>query len=162
MDENRERLIIENLEYQKETGKLFWKKTRGDGYKGSEAGYLRTDGYIVICIAKTLVRAHRVAWFLHYGKWPENEIDHIDGNPANNKIENLRDVLHRANLTNMKLHREGRLVGTIFNKKSIKNPWGARIKINGRRVYLGHFPTEQEAHQAYIKAYQEVNKGQQT
>ena len=45
---------------------------------------------------------HRIAWLLQHGSWPVGDIDHIDGNPSNNKLENLRDVPHSVNLQNRK------------------------------------------------------------
>jgi len=148
---NVEDAIIKNLEYQKETGKLIWKTNRGVARKGMEAGYLRSDGRICVCIARKRIRAHRIVWFLNYGKWPEKEIDHIDGNPTNNRIENLRDVSVRENQSNQKIHRAGKLVGARWSNKNHLNPWMAQIRINGKKVHLGCFKTEKEAHEAYIE-----------
>src|SRR5262245_61666013 len=77
---------------------------------GRAVGSRRRDGYIEVTQGRYFnnLLAHRVAWRIIYGRWP-TEIDHIDGNPSNNSIWNLREVSHQANLLNQKRHREGRL-----------------------------------------------------
>ena len=91
------------------------------------------------------VKSHRLAWYLHYGHLPINFIDHIDGNPSNNKIENLRDVTAQQNQWN---HTKAK--GYCWNKSA--NKFCAYIKINGKMKHLGLFHTEQQARNAYLKA----------
>src|SRR3546814_1788886 len=50
--------------------------------------------------------AHRVAWAIHYGEWPNGQIDHINGDPSDNRIANLRDVSALENARNAKLDRK--------------------------------------------------------
>ncbi len=91
------------------------------------------------------IRSHRLAWFLHYGSLPINQVDHIDGDRSNNKIDNLRDVSNQQNhwnRTNAK--------GYYWNKSS--NKFCGVIRINGKTKHLGLFNTEQEARNAYLKA----------
>lgn len=84
-------------------------------------------------------------------------IDHIDGNGLNNQRSNLRIVSKRKNLQNTHQHRDGKLVGTYLAKDHFRNkPWEARIYINGKSKRLGYFTNEQEAHEAYMKAAQEL------
>lgn len=159
MDAAVEIAIRQNLEYDKETGKLIWKSSRRRKLTGKEAGSPNRDGYILVRVAGVSTRAHRVAWFLYYGKWPENDIDHIDGNPSNNEISNLRDVPHRINLMNMRRHRDGKLVGIKFRKKNTVNPWEAMIRLQGKQICIGSFPTQIDAHEAYIKVALNEGKG---
>jgi hypothetical protein len=91
------------------------------------------------------ILGHRLAWFLHYGALPINQVDHIDGNKINNKIENLRDVTTQQNQWN---HTKAK--GYSLNKKI--NKFQSRIKINGKLKHIGYFDTEQEARNAYLKA----------
>lgn len=158
MEGNVENEIRENLEYDRATGKLFWVNNRGGVLcNGNEAGSIK-DGYLRVEIAGKSVYAHRIAWFLHYGAWPEKEIDHINGNPTDNRIENLRDVSRWENLSNMSIHRKGKLVGTKFDKRRIKNPWRSQIGLNGEQKHLGCFSTELEAHLAHMEAYRNIEE----
>lgn len=65
-------------------------------------GSLDKDGYLIIKVKGKQFKAHRIVWFLHYGKFPLYEIDHINRNKLDNRIENLRDVPHLINLKNVK------------------------------------------------------------
>ena len=82
------------------------------------------------------------------------EVDHIDGNGLNNQRSNLRIVTQQANSQNTHKHRAGRLVGCYFMKPRahLLTPWMSYITVNHKRIYLGVFGTEQEAHDAYLRA----------
>ncbi|WEL95620.1 HNH homing endonuclease [Xanthomonas phage vB_XooS_NR08] len=81
------------LAYEPETGVLTWKVFRGYTAKaGSVAGCLdKTVGYIQVWANGKRYLAHRLAWLLHTGAWPIQHLDHIDGNPSNNRIEKFPD-----------------------------------------------------------------------
>ena len=83
-------------------------------------------------------------------------VDHINGNSLDNRKENLRIVTNRENMLNTSVHRSGRLFGAIFHKKA--NKWMSQIRVKGIKKHLGMFKTEHEAHQAYIKAYNELDE----
>ena len=153
--EEMESAIRELLFYDPDTGLLHWKIRKSGVRRNRVAGHIRKSGYIVLEINGKTLRSHRVAWFLYYGKWPENEIDHIDRNPSNNKIDDLRDVSHRVNMGNGKGHKAGRLVGARLATRNKTNPWEAQIHVDGKKVHLGYFPTEQAAHEKY-KQFVEV------
>jgi hypothetical protein len=101
------------------------------------------------------VRGKMLAIRLHHAVMgqPINkfEIDHIDGNGLNNCRSNLRIVTRRENMSNCKIHRNGKklskYIGVTFNK--ITNKWVAQIQIRSRRIYIGSFNTEEEARDAY-------------
>jgi hypothetical protein len=76
------------------------------------------------------------------------EIDHIDGNPSNNKLDNLRDVSHSVNLQNRKSATRKNKTGFLGVVKR-KNKYAAHITKNGKQVYLGLFDTPELAHKAY-------------
>lgn len=116
---NEEQLgvIKSSLRYDSRTGMLIWKiKPRKASFIGDTAGCLSPLGYIHISFRGMQLKAHRVAWFLFYGRYPKNIIDHINGNRADNRIENLREVTHRENLRNMKKHRNGMPPGITISK----------------------------------------------
>lgn len=83
-------------------------------------------------------------------------IDHIDGNKANNKMQNLRRTTIRGNGQNRKEHRLGHLVGTTFRPK--ENKWNAQIMYNNSKIHLGRFDTEIDAHKAYMSALDSIEK----
>src|SRR5690606_3747697 len=80
---------------------------------GEVAGMVGENGYKYVAIGKLLIRAHRLAWALYYRKWPEEQLDHIDGNPSNNRIENLRDVSPTVNSQNIKKARKANKCGLL-------------------------------------------------
>lgn len=96
--------------------------------------------------------AHRLAWFLHYGKWPSGEIDHRNTIRSDNRIVNLRDVTSGQNQKNQRAQSRKRsgLKGTTLIKSSGR--WQASIKVGGKGKYLGVFPTETDAARAYDAA----------
>lgn len=106
-----------------------------------------SKGYNIVRINGKNYKVHRIIWFLETGEWPKL-IDHIDGNGLNNHIDNIRSVNHTINNRNRQSHREGRLLGTTFNKR--KGMWEGQRIINGVREYFGQHKTEIEAHQAYL------------
>jgi hypothetical protein len=81
---------------------------------------------------------------MHYDRWPEGEIDHINGNRQDNRIENLRDVPRSLNQRNSKLQNNNRSgVSGVFWRA---NRWEARIYlVSGQRKHLGRFKTFEEA-----------------
>lgn len=118
------------------------------GMNGSAIKGKSNDGYIIVQVyAEKLyvLLGHRLAWFLHYGEIPKNQIDHIDGDRTNNKIENLRDVCHQQNQWNRKNAK-----GYNWNKKLQKHQ--AQIRINRKPIHLGVFDKEEDAQNAYLEA----------
>lgn len=117
--------ISKLLKYEPETGKFYWLPRPVEMFPGSPYGSpaavaqmwnkrfagkealtaSMANGYRVGNLLKRSYLAHRVAWILATGDWPKNHIDHINGNPADNRIENLRDVARSENMRNTKLHR---------------------------------------------------------
>lgn len=100
--------------------------------------------------------AHRVAWMMTHGAWPECHIDHIDGNRSNNRISNLR----QADPVQSAHNRKGRSDSGsgIIGVKKIRDgaKWEAKIETNGVKTYLGRFDTANEASAAYETAAREM------
>lgn len=144
------------LKYDPDTGVITWKKYRNNRHKAKKiAGSPHIRGYLVIGFKGKVYYAQRLAWLLHYGEWPSNQIDHINGIRNDNRIANLRLVSARGNSSNKKIHREGKLVGASYEKKL--NRYCSVIEINKKYLKIGRYPTELEAHKAYMTALKFVD-----
>lgn len=150
------------FDYDQKTGKLYWKKRLSQRAKiGSQAGYMRL-GYVCIGIENTHYSAHRIVWIMHYGYNPKLDIDHINGDRSDNRLENLREISRRKNTQNKKCHREGKVVGVCYRPNNKHNKYQAQIQMDGRRIYLGCYPTEKLASQAYWLAVQKIGRTDET
>jgi hypothetical protein len=91
---------------------------------------------------------HRVVFAVVHGRWPEGQIDHIDGDPTNNRIENLREVSGLENQRNMKRYTSN-TSGYTGVRRTASGKWQALITDNGRRIHLGVFEDVGDAAAAY-------------
>lgn len=109
-----------------------------------------SDGYGRVKIDGKLHRTHRLIWLLTHGEWPVNDIDHVDRNPMNNRIENLRAATRSENQHNHRMHKDNTsgYIGATSNKQS--NKYLAQIRINGKLTCLGRYATAEEALTAYM------------
>lgn len=114
-------------------------------YAGKPAMTAISNGYRSGSICGTLLKAHRVIWLLHTKNWPLGDIDHINGDPLDNRLENLRDVPHAINLRNQKLRSTNTsgINGVYFDKGNAK--WAAASKKDGKFKFLGYFHSIDEA-----------------
>lgn len=144
------------LKYDPNSGVLTWKVDRSGGCSAGDVAGSREPrwGHTRLWIAGRRYMAHRVAWMLTYKKWPNDMIDHINGNPSDNRIENLRESNNRHNQQNIREAQinssHGFLGVTRMSAKSGR--WRARIMTENGRVNLGAFDTPEAAHQAYLQA----------
>lgn len=160
--------------YDPESGKLFWATRPVEMFDGPsprsaahrqavwnannadrEAFTALTQGYPHGTIFGHKVRAHRVIWKMVTGEEPDC-IDHIDGNRANNRWNNLRSVTKADNSLNMA--RQSRSVrpypGVVPNLKT--GTWYARITKGGKVRFIGTFPTQDEAIAARLAAERQL------
>lgn len=141
------------LDYDPETGIFVWKRANKVRKVGDVAGGKMPGGYARVKIGQRHYLAHRLAWLWVYGKWPEHDIDHIDHNPSNNRIQNLRDVSRRANAQNQ-IHAQSDgssgFLGVSYRKD--RNKYKASIVVDGKQKCLGHFKVAQDAYAAYVAA----------
>jgi hypothetical protein len=86
----------------------------------------------------------RVVFCWHKGRWPEGEIDHIDRDPRNNRIDNLREADRFLQSQNRSCFN----YGTHRCKK--QNKWIAAITVNGKRRRIGQFETQKESQEAFL------------
>ena len=152
------------LRYDADSGFLYWRKRTPDMFNATAkrsaewtckswntrfAGKpalncLDTHGYCHGSIYNKLYQAHRVIWCMIVGTWPV-EIDHENGDPDDNRFENLRDVSHVENQRNQKNRTDNTSghMGVHWNKQL--NKWEARIKTDGRKKHLGLFTSLDDA-----------------
>jgi hypothetical protein len=145
--------LMDRLEYDELTGQFAYKRTVGGrGQKGSLAGSIGSRGYVAIIIDGCRFRAHRLAWLYVHGEWPGDQIDHIDGNRANNAIANLRLCNQSQNNANTKkrVTNTSGFKGVSWHRRYRK--WTASIKLSGKQTHLGYFTDKEVAAAAYASA----------
>lgn len=154
------RLLQELLIYNHSTGDFTWRAGLEWGRTrraGSVAGTTRNLGYVLIGITGFgQMMAHRLAWLYVHGEIPEGlEVDHIDGNPSNNAIANLRLASSSQQKHNKRVQSNNKsgLKGAYFHSCKSRKKWRSQIKLpSGKLVFLGYFDTPEEAHAAYGRA----------
>lgn len=144
--------LKELLTYNPKTGIFRWVVDRKRVCRGDIAGSVKPDGYRRIMIDFVGYYAHRLAWLYMNGEWPQDQIDHKNGDRDCNRFSNLREATPSQNGGNKKnsyFHRSPK--GTSFERQSGK--WRATICINDERMCLGrHFRSAEQAAAAYRKA----------
>lgn len=145
--------LREWLSYEPETGAIVWRVKRCG--RAQTANAVRTpDSHGV---DRRPYRLHTVAWALYHGEWPPAgmEIDHINLCKTDNRICNLRlatKMQQRGNTAKLP-NRSSRYKGVSWEKS--RGMWRAAIEFSGRRMFLGRFNDEHEAHLAYCRAADE-------
>lgn len=147
------------LNYDPDTGIFTWLVSKGRKAKINDiAGYKRVDGYNVIRLNSKDYLAHRLAWLYVNGEFPKESIDHINGNPSDNRIINLRNLSHRENMQNQRNARVGTTSGVLgVHWHKGNNKWCAQIKANGKQMHIGYFSDKNEAHNAYLTKKRELH-----
>jgi len=129
-------------------------------FGGNIAGRVNSKGYRIINFKGVRHRAHRIIWYLFHGYWPSTDIDHIDGNRDNNRIENLRDIGKSGNSQNIKRARVDNTTGFLGVSPYGKNgKFKSHICVKGQSIHIGVFSTALEAHQAYLQAKRKLHIG---
>lgn len=167
-------LLREAFEYFPETGKLIWRerpphhfshqkhaKRWNKSNAGNEAGGVGAGGYLRVGFMGKAYSITRIIWTIHYGAAPDTEtiVDHINGNITDNRISNLRLADGVQNQWNARRKRTGKskLKGAIWHEGN--GAWMSNIRVDGKRVHLGYFDTEKEAHAAYVAVSKLVSRG---
>lgn len=144
-----------------ETGIFTRLRSQGPQKGGTRAGSMMRCGYEIIAIDRLKYVAHRLAWFYVHGKWPPHEIDHINGDRADNRIVNLRQATTSQNLQNQRkaqVTSKTGLLGVSYNGSPHRERrWFARICVNQKTKVIGYFHTPEEAHAAYLEAKRKVH-----
>lgn len=130
--------------FEYKDGVLYRKVSLGCAKAGDAAGYTNNKGYTAINIDRKCIAVHRLVWMMHHGYMPEL-IDHIDGNRANNRIENLRIADRFGNAQNKRMHRNNTsgVKGVYWHKG--KKKWQAQIVCKNKTYRLGLYKDLSEA-----------------
>jgi len=158
--------------FKYEDGNLYWvERPRSDfptqrGYRvynsrflGKKAGTKRPDGYHSVGINNSLFLTHRIIWEMHNGPIPKGlEVDHIDTDRSNSRIENLRLATKRQNGHNtLRLSNLGSMRGVSFDKRRKKKPYSSKFTaLDGTVIYLGTYATAEEAHEIWRKVAKDI------
>lgn len=146
----RLKLLSSMLRY--DNGNLYWLEWRNGVRKDLIAGTLTKNGYVSVGSKGVKAYAHRIVWFMHYGEIPKGfDIDHINHDRTDNRIENLRIVSRSENLKNkgVVLSSSGEM-GVYWSAASGK--WDASLTVDGKKRYLGLFTSIDEAKKARVIA----------
>jgi len=145
-----EKLLKEYISYSPESGEFTWIKSPSAAVPvGSKTGF-KGDRYARIQFKGKQLLAHRVAWFFTYGEVP-SMIDHINGDPFDNRLCNLRASNAFLNSRNRESHRKGKLFGAHLIRGKYHGSFSREKKV----YFVGVFDSEKEASAAvfgYLKA----------
>lgn len=146
--------LREVLSYDPETGEFRWRVSNSPrAQAGALAGSAASTGYRDIRVDKQLYRSHRLAWLYVHNTWPANEIDHINGDKADNRLTNLREATSSQNKVNqvrLRADNSSGLRGVSWSAANQK--WLAKIRHQGQQKNLGYFQTKEQAAEAYALA----------
>jgi hypothetical protein len=150
------------VHYDELTGIFTW---IGDGpyrfVRGGIAGCLhKSSGYIVLTLNSKQYKAHRVAWLYVHGEWPDDEIDHRNGDRSDNRISNLRLANSQENNQNRGFDRRNTTGYTGVFRSSDNKKFTSSISCENKRRHLGTFDTPEAAHEEYLRAKAEFHEFQ--
>lgn len=130
---------------------------------GRVVGSVDSEGYIRIRLKKggRHFRAHRLAFVAMLGRWPEGDVDHLNGTRHDNRWLNLREVDRKTNSQNQRQataqNSTSGMLGVSWDSR--RRRWVAQIEVDGKGRNLGRFATAEEAHRAYIAAKRQLHAG---
>ena len=119
-------------------GTLYWKNHKYRKLIGKEAGTKDSKGYIIVGLFGKRYKAHRIIFMLFHGYLPEY-LDHIDGNPSNNIIDNLRAATMSENHQNKRIQKNNRSGYKNVYWHAKKEKWDVRISVNNTIKFIGTF-----------------------
>lgn len=156
------------FDYDQLSGSLRWKHRPAEDFKttpaflmwnkqncGAIVGWVNSAGYMELRIDNASFRAHRVIWVYFNGddaNFHKLQIDHIDHDRSNNRIENLRVVDRTQNMQNASMRSNNKSGHIGVHWHSIGKKWKAEIRLNGKAKHLGLFANIQDAIEARVAA----------
>jgi hypothetical protein len=157
-------LLRSLVQYDGVTGSMIWQerpchlftnqaqmKRWNRNYAGKNAAHVHPDGYAHTKIGNYYYGTHRLVWLYTHGLFPDGEIDHINGDRADNRIDNLRDVSKSTNHRNKQrpFHNKTGVIGVKLTKRGV---YMAEIFDGERKVFLGSFKDLRDAQIARLAA----------
>lgn len=143
---------MELFSYDAESGKLRYKINRKQCPAGTEAGSIHRTGYRMVSVDHCQYLVHRLIWFLVTDSWPKNQIDHINGNRADNRITNLREATNAQNMLNSTARKTSSSgIKNVYYQASHKK-WRVRIRIDGKPKSFGLYTNQSDAEKVAIAA----------
>jgi hypothetical protein len=144
------------LKYDAVSGKFTWRvRTSIRVVVGGEAGSVTNFGYVSIRINGRAYQAHKLAWLVSTGCWPDRDIDHINGDRTDNRFCNLREATRSQNNYNAKRRSDNKsgYKGVFWNTQ--RQRWHARVQREGKQIHVGFFKCPTAAFLARRKVAQE-------
>lgn len=142
------------LDYNPDTGIFIWKIRRQKAFnKSGKIAGAKGKKSICIILQDKSYPAHRLAWVYFYGNvlTEKEQVDHINGNPFDNRISNLRLATHAQNCSNARKWK-GKLLPKGVSKQTKGDKYRARLQVGKDTIHIGTFDTPEEAHAAYCEA----------
>ncbi len=156
LDTHEASLIRQSLDYDPKTG-VFKRLKRMGRYDENKPVGCKAGRYLQLNAAGKRFRGHQLAWFFVYGYIPK-EIDHINGDGMDNRIENLREVTHQQNIHNHRVppkHNTTGYLGVSYFKQMKK--YSSYITLNGKKKHLGYFSNPEDAHLVYLQEKRKIH-----
>ena len=165
-------ILKQFVSYDEKTGALMWlfqkelthfKTPKGRNifnarFAGKPAFATKlSDGRLTGSLCKKRYLAHRAAWAIWHGSWPKNQIDHINGDPSDNRIVNLRDVTVQENRMNLRRPDKNKTGVIGVSKDPEYDLYRATIGVGKKHIHLGRFKTIDEA--AIVRRAAEIKYG---
>ena len=147
------------IAYDPATGIFTNKVKRGYRQAGMRACHVSPNGYAYVNMLNRQYQAHALAWYYVYGRWPVHQIDHINGEKIDNRIDNLRDVLPVVNNQNMRRASRNNKTGLLGVSLCFGTTYRAQIGINGTVKTLGYFKSPEAASECYLAAKRKLHEG---
>jgi len=158
-------LLRQLLRYDPQTGTLFWLPRPVEMFESLRVANMwkakfenkpalnapNKKGYLCGTLMGVHAKSHRIIWAMQTGKWPD-QVDHIDGNRANNKFSNLREATREQNSKNRSSQKGSASKYLGVSRSSDRKRWSAEIHASGRKIFIGRFFSEDEAARAYDAA----------
>ena len=150
-------MLRQLIDYDPETGLLTWKTRTADVMKPSYVGRWNDrwagkriatkdrHGYIFFRLDGFRISAHRAAWAISFDKWPDQDVDHINGVRDDNRLSNLRAVSRHENTKNSSIRSDNKSGVTGVSWCRARSMWTVRIKADGKYKFLGYFDSKEDA-----------------